>query len=230
MQRRQAAEKLAPAHGRVAEPLLPWRHVGYDAALRPDDRTFADRYIIGKPDLSGQDDAILDDDTAGNPALRDDDAMTADRDIVSDLHQVVDLGAFANHGVAVGAAVDRGPGPDLHFILHDDSADLQYFAVTGRSHDVAEAILPDGAAGVHDDAVPDQAVGNHGIGADHALPADTDPGSDHCAGGDERTGPDLGLGSVHATGIDRHAALEARRRVDERPRRHGTRGEQRGWT
>src|SRR5262245_8474629 len=78
MQRRQAAEKLTPAHGRVAEPLLPWRHVGYDAALGPDDGTFADRHVVGKPDLSGQNDAILDDDTAGNSALRDDDAMAAD--------------------------------------------------------------------------------------------------------------------------------------------------------
>src|SRR5262245_45438826 len=230
MQRRQAAEKLTPAHGRVAEPLLPWRHVGYDAALRPNDRALADGYVVGKPHLSGQNDAILYDDAAGDPALRHDDAMAADRDIVSDLHQVVDLGAFADHGVAVGAAVDSGPGPDLHVILHDDAADLQDLAVTGRSHDVAEAILSNSAAGMDDDAIPDQAVGNHGVGADRALPADTDSGADYRASGDERAGPDLGLGSDHATGIDRDSTLEACRRVDERPRRHGARGEQAGWT
>src|SRR5262249_12425703 len=148
MQGRQAAEKFAAAHSRIAEPLLPWRHIGYDAALRPDDRTFADRHVIGKPDLSGQNDAILDDHTTEIPAFRANDAMTADRDIVSDLHQVVDLGAFADHGVAVGAAVDGGPSPDLHVILHDDAADLQYLAVAGRSHDVAEAVLSNGAAGM----------------------------------------------------------------------------------
>src|SRR5262245_4258440 len=229
MQRRQAAEKLTPAHGRVAEPLLPWRHVGYDAALRPNDRALADGYVVGKPHLSGQNDAILYDDAAGDPALRHDDAMAADRDIVSDLHQDVDLCASADHGIAVGPSVDGGPGPDLHLILHDDAANPQDLAVTGRSHDIAEAILSDGAAGVHDDAVPDQAVGNHGVGADNTLPADTDPGSDHRTGGDERTGPDLGLGSDHATGIDRYAALEACGRMDERPRRHGARGEQGGW-
>ena len=64
--------------------------------------------------------------------MRDDDAMAADLDIVSDLHQVVDLGALADHGVAIGAAVDGGVGPDLDIVLNDDAADLQDLAVTGR--------------------------------------------------------------------------------------------------
>jgi hypothetical protein len=32
--------------------------------------------------------------------------------------------------------------------------------VTGRSHHVAEAVLSDGAAGMHDDTIADQAIGD----------------------------------------------------------------------
>ena len=64
--------------------------------------------------------------TLPEAALRDDDTVTADSHIVSDLHQVVDLGALADDGVAIGAAIDGGHGPDLyHVILNDDAADLQ---------------------------------------------------------------------------------------------------------
>src|SRR5215468_9735050 len=91
-QRHHTAQKLAAAHRRIAEPFFACRHVGHDPAPGPDDSPLADRHIIRKPNLSGQDDAILDDNAAGDAALRDDDAVAADPHIVSDLHQVVDLG------------------------------------------------------------------------------------------------------------------------------------------
>src|SRR5439155_1160498 len=120
----------------------------------------------------------LDDDAAGNAALRDDDAVTADPHIVSDLHQVVDLGALADHGVAIGAAIDGGPGSDLHIVLNYDAADLQNLAVTRRSHDIAESALTDGAAGMDHDAIADEAIGDRGIGTDAAVAADAHLGSD----------------------------------------------------
>ena len=72
--------------------------------------------------------------------------MPANADIVADLDQVVDLGAFADHGVADGAAVDRGAGPDLDVILDDDAPDLRDLEVTLAPHHKAEAILTDLAA------------------------------------------------------------------------------------
>src|SRR5262245_41847995 len=120
---------------------------------------FADRHVVRKPNLSGQDDAILNDDTAGDAALRDDDAVAADPHIVADLHQVVDLGAFADHGVAIGAAIDGGPGADLHIVLNDDPAHLQDFAVTGCSHPQAQSGLSVGTGGMQYAAGADQAIG-----------------------------------------------------------------------
>ena len=66
--------------------------------------------------------------------------------IVSDLHQVVDL-VPRDHGIAIGATVDCRAGADLDIILQDDASDLQHFAVTRGFHDIAEAVLSDAAAG-----------------------------------------------------------------------------------
>ena len=68
-QRRHVAKKLAAAQGRIAEPLFPRWYVGYHAALRADNGTFADPHVVGKPDLPGQNDVVLDDDAAGDAAL-----------------------------------------------------------------------------------------------------------------------------------------------------------------
>src|SRR5262249_8336110 len=162
-----AAKKFATRHSGIAEPFFARRHVGHDAAPCSDDRAFADRHVVRQPDLPGQDDVILDHHTAGYAALGDDDAMTADRHIVSDLHKVVDLGAFADPGLAVRTPIDRGPGTDFHIVLQDDSTELQHFAMTFCSHHVAESILPDCAARMQDHAVADQGIGNRHIGADH---------------------------------------------------------------
>src|SRR5262245_50817126 len=159
-QRHHAAKKLAAAHRRIAEPLFARRHVGHDAAPGSDNRALADRHVVRKPDLSGQDDAILNDDAAGDAALRYDDAVAADPHIVSDLHQVVDLGAFANHGVAIGAAIDGGPGANLNIVLNDNPAYREALGVPRRSAHVAEAVLSDGAAGMHDHTIADQAIGD----------------------------------------------------------------------
>src|SRR2546430_15523359 len=175
-QRHHAAKELAAAHGGIAKPFFAWRHVGHHAAPCSDDRPLADPDVVREPNLSGQDDAILDNDAAGDAALRDDDAVAADRHIVSDLHQVVDLGPFADHGVADAAAVDGGARTDLYVVLNDDAADLQHLAVTGRSHQVAESILPDGATGMDDHAVADQAVRDRDVGTDGAMAADAHVG------------------------------------------------------
>src|SRR5262249_58003723 len=101
----------------LSNPAARRRDVGHDAGPRSDDGAVADPHIVRETHLPGEDDTILDHDAAGDAALGNDDAVAADRYIVSDLHQVVDLGAFADHRVAIGAAIDRRPSADLHFVL-----------------------------------------------------------------------------------------------------------------
>src|SRR5215471_7930983 len=205
-----AAKKLTPAHCRIAEPLFAGRHVGHHAAPRPDDCALADCHIVREPNLSGQDDAILDDDAAGDAALRDDDAVATDPHIVSDLYQVVDLGAFADDGIAIGAAIDGGAGADLHVVLNDDAADLQHFAVTACSHHIAESVLANGAAGMNDHAIPDQAIGDGSIGTDAALAANTHVGSNRGAGVDHRAHSNFGARTDNCARVHGDAVFRTR--------------------
>ena len=50
-------------------------------------------------------------------------------------------------------------GPDLDVVLDDDTADLRHLAMALGARDIAEAILPDRAAGMHDHAIADQVHG-----------------------------------------------------------------------
>ena len=60
-------------------------------------------------------------------------AVPPDLHIVADLHQIIDLGALADHRVAQRAAVDRGAGADLDIVLNDDPAQLRNFDMAGRA-------------------------------------------------------------------------------------------------
>ena len=133
---------------------------------------------------------------------------------MSDLHQVVDLGTFADHGVAIGTTIDGGPGANLHIVLNDNPAHLQDFAVTGCSHHIAESVLADGAAGVNDHTIADQAIGDRGVGSDRALAADAHIGPDRGARVDHRAASDFGTRTDDSPGIHGYAAFHAHGRVD----------------
>src|SRR6185503_21010784 len=140
--------------------------------------------------------------------------MAPYRYIVTHLHQVVDLGALADHGIADGAAVDRRAGADLDVVLNDDATDLRNLQVPLGAHDVPEAILADVAAGMNDHAIADEAVRDDGARADRAVAADPHFGADHGIGADESAAANLGARADHRTGLDGDVGLEARGLVD----------------
>ena len=51
--------------------------------------------------------------------------MLANPAVVSDLHQVVDFGAFADDGRAVRAAVDRGGGANFNIVFDANETELR---------------------------------------------------------------------------------------------------------
>ncbi len=135
------------------------------------------------------------------PTPDDDHAMTADHHVVGDLHEVIDLGALADHRVARGAAVDRRVGADLDIVLDDDPADLRHLQVAVRAHGEAEAVLADAGARMDDDAVAEQRVAEGRAGADRAIPADPDVGPDRPRSAPiTRARADLGTGTDTAPG------------------------------
>ena len=106
------------------------------------------------------------------PTWRDDDAMAADDDVVADLHEVVDLGALADHRVAAGAPVDGGVGADLDVVLDDDAADLRHLEMALAPHGEAEAVLADAAPAWRITRLPISALASGGAGGDRAVAAD----------------------------------------------------------
>ena len=113
--------------------------------------------MIGNADLPRQHREITYINAPRYPDLRDNQAMATDRAVVSNLHEIVDLSAFADHRIAGGATVDGRVGADFDVVLNDDAPGLWDLLMTARRRQITEAVLPDADAGMDDDgAVADQ--------------------------------------------------------------------------
>ena len=88
--------------------------------------------MVGNADLTGQHGEVAYNHAPRYPNLRDNQAMAADRAVVSDMHKIIDLGALADYGIAGGAAVDGRIGADLDVVLDDGPSDLWDFLVSRR--------------------------------------------------------------------------------------------------
>jgi len=110
------------------------------------------------PGLPPNSDIVFDCRASGYADLRHDDAIPSDPDIVGDLHLVIDLGVFADHGIADSAAVHRRVGADLHIVLNDHAADLHLLQDALAADRIAESVLADAHAGMQNDAVAQQCM------------------------------------------------------------------------
>jgi hypothetical protein len=154
--------------------------------------------------------------------------MPADHHVVGNLHQIVDLRAFADHGVAVAATVNGAVGADLDVVLNDDAPGLRHLEMAVGARNEAEAILADPDPGVQHHPVADERVGYGGTRPDDAASADSDARTDDRARRDQGIPADFCARADDGEGLHRHARLKARRRIDMRRRRHHTGGADRG--
>ncbi len=166
--------RLTDGHAAVADPApdggdfleeglhrLSWgsdhlgsrRHVGHDTGFGTDTCPGADAQMACQAHLARQHDLILQDCGAGYARLGDDDTGLTDADVVADLHQIIDPGAGADHGVLQRAAVDGGVGADLHIVLDQHAAELRDGMEAVRGDGEAEAVLADAGARIDVDAV-----------------------------------------------------------------------------
>ena len=83
--------------------------------------------MVGHADLSREDHVVFDDAAPGDAHLRREQDTAANRHAVADLHEVVDLGAGTNAGLADRGTIDRGVGADLDIVLDDDVGSLRIF-------------------------------------------------------------------------------------------------------
>ncbi len=93
--------------------------------------------------LTADRDEVSDSHVARNAALRRDQAMPPNADVVRDLHKIVDLGPLADDRIPNRTAVDGGVGADFHVVLNDDAPGLRNLHVPLGPRQVAESVLAD---------------------------------------------------------------------------------------
>src|SRR5713101_5358460 len=190
---------------RNSAPARARRHVVIDDAGCGNLRALPDPDVIVDAYPRPEHDEIADRHAPRDAGLGHQDAMAADHDIVADLNQIVDFGALADDRIAIGAAVDRGPRPDLDVVLQDDAADLRHFEMAAPAHHITEPVLSDAASRMNDDAIADQRMRERGSRADRAVAADAHGGPDDGAGLEHGSRPDLGARPDDGRGIDGHS-------------------------
>ena len=143
---------------RKAAPTHAGGNVGHHSGLGSKYRTLTDRHMVGNADLTGQHGEVANCHAAGDTDLRDNQAMAADRNVVSDLHEIVDLGSLTDDRVAGGAAVDRGTGANFDLMLDNHAPGLRNFLMAVARGQKTKSILPDAYARMNDHPVADQGV------------------------------------------------------------------------
>src|SRR5450755_131951 len=132
-----------------------------DAGLREDLRIRTDLDVATDPCLARCDHARAQLRAAGDADLTAQRAMFADRDVVPDLHEIVDLRSAADDGGPGHGAVDGRTRADLHAIADDHVADLRDLDLLDAHAHEAEAVAADDAARVQYAIIAHNAVIEH---------------------------------------------------------------------
>lgn len=132
--------------------------------------------------------------------------MAAYLDVVTDLNEVIDLGAFADDRVTRRASVDTGPGADLHIVLNDHAAKLRHFQMAHRAHSKSKTILANIDAAVEDHAITDQCVLDDRLGANISVTANLNMMRNHRAGTNRRSSSNSRMGANNRPGFNRYTS------------------------
>jgi hypothetical protein len=162
--RRLPPQPFPHRHGRKAALTLAGRNIANDSRLPGDLRPRTDFQMSNKPRLAADDDKIPQFRRTGYANLRDNHTMTSKLHIMPNLHEIIDLGAFADNSVADGAAIHRRIRAYFHIVLDKDTPDLWDFHVPFRAHGETKAILSDAYAGMQDHPVADYRVEYRRVG------------------------------------------------------------------
>ena len=186
----------------------------HHSTLRTELRSGSDSDVIGNADFAAKHHEVSQHCAAGNADLPSYQAVSPDADVVRDLNEVVDLGAFADDGITGRPAVDGRVGAYFHIVLDDDPAALRNLEVASRRWKITESILTDASTGMDDDPIADQSVRDSCTGADNAIAADRNGLADGRAGCDERSRTDLRIRTDDSERIDSDAGFQPRLRID----------------
>ena len=77
----------------------------------------------------------------------------ADLNVVTNLHQVIDLGASTDPRRSQGTTINRGVTTNLNIIFENDASYLRELDLLTSSKHIPEAVAPNHRAGVNGDTV-----------------------------------------------------------------------------
>ena len=159
----------------------------------------------------------------GNPALTGDNAVATYADVVSDLHQIIDLCPLPNYRVGHGPSIDCHVCSDLDVILYDDPAQLGnlfYASLTGNE---TKTVVPDMRSTVDNHAVSNERCLDPTTGADHAISPNFTMCSNHRVGADDRALTNLRTLAHNGTGLNGDVIFKFRVFVHHGVRRYAGR-------
>src|SRR5579862_10051873 len=153
--------------------------------------------MAGQAALTADHHVIAETRAARNPDLRHDHATTSHLHVVPDLNEIINHGTGSDHGVRLGAAIDRRVGADLDVIAKTHEPQLRHLDRRRGVWSKAEPVLADPDAGIDPHPRAGDAMADRGVGANPNIIAKNDGTSDHRVGADEATLADLHLGTDH---------------------------------
>ena len=135
--------------------------------------------MAGKTTLAGDRDVIAKLGGAGDPDLRNEQAMFTDLHVVPDLDEIIDLCPLAYYGFTESGTIDRSSRADLDVVFDPNNSDLRdlvMFAVVSRE---AVTVGADDNAAMNDAAVANpRVVVDDDIRINDAIVADRRAGFD----------------------------------------------------
>ncbi len=84
--------------------------------------------------------------------------MLADLHVVCNLHQIVDLRATTDPGLAESRTIDADVGAELDIVLENDDPDLRHLVVDAVNGRETKAVGADHSPRVDDAPIPDTAI------------------------------------------------------------------------
>ena len=190
--------------------------VPHHTALRGNLRPSSDFEVISDAHLSAHHDAIVYASASGNANLGANHAAASNTDVVSNMHQIIENSARADHRVARCSTVYGAVGSNLNIILDDDAAELKHPHKPIRSGHKAEALRSDRYTSLDFDAPPDQRVTDTCVGADLRIVAQSNPFTQHRVGADVTSASDFNASADHCARVylgaisDRSGGVHAR--------------------
>src|SRR4051812_42749824 len=169
--------------------------------------------------------AILDARRSRDPDLRHDEAEAPDPTVVRDVHEIVDLGAGANHGVVDAPAIDRRVRANLDVVFDDATPDVRNLVMAAAAKNITEAVGAKPRTGMHDYPLTDHHSGvcrdgriqvtfrtHLHAGADDDVRVDHDIVLDPGTTADHRERPDADVRPQARVSSDHRVWMDARLR------------------